>query len=91
MPILDHRATELPVNTKLSNYTLLLSDVESELQFRSASTITSSLPRMPRAIFCITMVLTMPAWRLALAVKFCKPTAAMPTRNGWMRRVVEAR
>ncbi len=29
MPILDHRAAELPVNTKLSNYTLLLSDVES--------------------------------------------------------------
>ena len=91
MPILARTATELPVNTKLSNYTLLLSDIESELQFRSASTITSSLPRIPRAIFCITVVLTMPALRLALAVKFCKPTAAMPTRNGWMRRVVEAR
>ena len=91
MPTLDHRAAELPVNTRLSNYTLLLSDIESELQFRSASTITSSLPRIPRAIFWITVVLTMPALRLALAVKFCKPTAAMPTRNGWMRRVVEAR
>ncbi len=91
MPTLDHRAAELPVNTRLSNYTLLLSDIESGLQFRSASTITSSLPRIPRAIFCITVVLTMPALRLALAVKFCKPTAAMPTRNGWMRRVVEAR
>ena len=91
MPILDHRAAELPVNTKLSNYTLLLSDIESELQFRSASAITSSLPRMPRAIFCITMVLTMPAWRLALAVKFCKSTVAMPTRNWWMLRVVEAK
>ena len=91
MPTLDHRAAELPVNTRLSNYTLLLSDIESELQFRSASTITSSLPRIPRAIFCITVVLTMPALRLALAVKFCKPTAAMPTRNGWMRRAVEAR
>ncbi len=91
MPILDHRAAELPVNTRLSNYTLLLSDIESELQFRSASTITSSLPRIPRAIFCITVVLTMPALRLALAVKFCKPTAAMPTRNWWMLRVVEAK
>ncbi|MDP7625312.1 MAG: hypothetical protein QF493_10195 [Rhodospirillales bacterium] len=91
MPTLDHRAAELPVNTRLSNYTLLLSDIESELQFRSASTITSSLPRIPRAIFCITVVLTMPAWRLALAVKFCKPTAAVPTCNGWMRRVMEAR
>ena len=46
MPILDHIAAELPVNTKLSNYTLLLSDIESELQFRSASAITSSLPRV---------------------------------------------
>ncbi len=91
MPILDRTAAELPVNTRLSNYTLLLSDIESELQFRSASTITSSLPRMPRAIFCITMVLTMPAWRLALAVKFCKSTVAMPTRNWWMLRVVEAK
>ena len=46
MPILARTATELPVNTKLSNYTLLPSDVGSESQFRSASDITSSLSRV---------------------------------------------
>ncbi len=44
MPILDRTAAELPVTIKASSYTLLPSDVGTELQFLNASAVTVSLP-----------------------------------------------
>jgi hypothetical protein len=44
MPILDRTAAELPATIKASNYTLLPSDVGTELQFLNASAVTASLP-----------------------------------------------
>ena len=44
MPILDRTASELPVTIKASSYTLLPTDVGTELQFLNASAITAILP-----------------------------------------------
>ncbi|MBT7955108.1 MAG: hypothetical protein HN731_07950 [Rhodospirillaceae bacterium] len=44
MPILDRTAAELPVTIKASSYTLLPTDVGTELQFLNASAITAILP-----------------------------------------------
>lgn len=44
MPILDRTAAELPFTIKASNYTLLPSDVGTELQFLNTSAVTASLP-----------------------------------------------
>jgi hypothetical protein len=46
MPILDRTAAELPVTIKASSYTLLPTDVGTELQFLNASAVTASLPPM---------------------------------------------